>query len=60
MTEKTTTEKLSLYEVLSEINYAARRYNTGEEVYMPESRAKKFLDDKSIQLKPAAAKQSIA
>ena len=56
MTEKTTTDKISLYEVLSEIPYAARRYNTGEEVYMPESRAKKFLDDKAIQLKPAAAK----
>ena len=47
------------YKVLVEISFAARKYNPGETVMMGDTRAKKYLDQKQIELvKPAAKKEA--
>ena len=41
---------MNTYKVLVEISFAARKYNPGETVMMPESRAAKYLTKNQIKL----------
>lgn len=50
---------MNTYKTLVEISFAARKYNAGELVMMPESRAKKYLDNNQIELvKPVSKKEA--